>query len=123
MNLDAVSLPLDYLDPTAGNWSGGSIAEDELGVVANSLFLLCPGYAKADGSLRLRANLNKDIGMPLPEVMHLMIHFPDPAIDSYNWGSSVNMSRIYFSQSSFYGPSAPPEFRPTLTILTGRQED
>jgi hypothetical protein len=53
-----------------------------------------------------------------PGIMNLMLNYPDRSLGQY--GFSFGHPDIYFSQSSFFGPGAAPEFRPTLLIIHGQ---
>ncbi len=55
---------------------------------------------------------------PVPNVMNLINFF-----DQKQYRYPARLAEIYFSQSTFHGPSAAPELRPALMIITGKKDD
>jgi len=93
------NLGVYLLDKDSSDWSNGPILEEDLSAAATR-YSNSPFYSTAP--------------YPMPEVVRMMFNFdPHPF-----WHSD-----LYFTQSTFHGPTAAPDLRPALVLITGQREE
>lgn len=110
-------LALSRIDSKAIEGISGPVLAEELFASTTSMARLSTD-PEVTGDPRLFTGNNYPHWEPAPpSVMHLMLNFPDITVTGI-W-SYPNSAPLYFTQSTFHAPSASPQLRPVLYILTG----
>jgi len=105
-------LAVSTLDSTKSDWSSGLIVDWALH--PDYQFSLITDQPFLVGSIPVSAWNGAFI--PLPEVLHLMCSYPDRERDR----NRIESGEMYFTQSTFHGPTAAEDLRPKLMLIYGK---
>lgn len=108
-------LVMSYLDPARVDRSEGFIEDYRLWSY-DMRMLVCPEAGADSGFL----GFGPETGLvgQLPDELNLISYF-----DEMNYKWPKRSQEIYFSQSTFHGPTASVDLRPALMIITGPKGD
>lgn len=112
------NLRLSHVETEAFESMANPVLAESLQDDLQRRFSALPDSTGNDGTTYFQSSDYRPYPQYPPGVMYLMLSFPDGSLvkDVFEFG----YSDIFFSQSTFFGPGAVPELRPTLLIIHGQ---